>query len=184
VLRALSRYQETPQELVIDLQGGGYEALGTGEQVIMRQAEEALLDILPGPAEEAIPFEGGADDTIMGRVKEAKLPRTTLHRALASLVERGLVERLGGGKRGDPYRFRLVGGKSFPPNPQGLMEGNKSQAATCPRCGGPTEALKGRGKSQCQSCLLLLPSALAPPLTHESLSLAADDESSHLEEVV
>jgi len=186
VLKSLSRYQETPQELVIELQEGGYEALGTGEQVIMRQAEEALLDILPGPAEEAIPFEGGADDTIMGRMKEAKLPRTTLHRALASLVERGLVERLGGGKRGDPYRFRLAGGKSFPSNSQVLMEGNKSQAATCPRCGGPTEALKGRGKSQCQSCLLLLPSALAPPLTHESLSLAADDESSHdgLEEVV
>jgi len=128
VLRALSRYQETPQELVIDLQEGGYDALGTGEQVIMRQAEEALLDVLPGPAEEAIPFESARPDadTIMGRLGGSKLPRTTLQRVLASMVERGMVGRQKSGKRGDPYRYRLAGENLFPPNFHILMGGNKT----------------------------------------------------------
>jgi hypothetical protein len=128
VLRALSRYQETPQELVIDLQEGGYDALGTGEQVIMRQAEEAQLDVLPGPAEEAIPFERARPDadTIMGRLGGSKLPRTTLQRVLASMVERGMVGRQGSGKRGDPYRYRLAGENLFPPNFHILMGGNKT----------------------------------------------------------
>jgi hypothetical protein len=122
MLRALSRYHETPQELVIELGGEGYIALGTGEEVSRQQAERALLDVLPGPSEEPIAFEGrGGEDTVVSRLAELRLGRTTLHQALVALVERGQVERHGLGKRGDPYRYRLAPHLSFPSNSQVLV---------------------------------------------------------------
>jgi hypothetical protein len=147
VLRALSRYQETPQELVIDLQGGNYVALGTMKAVLRQEAAQAVLSVLPGPEEEGVPFEPtkGHPDAITERVETAlgkSLPRTTLQEALALLLQEGLVQRLGAGKRGSPYLYRRSGqgegGEiSFPPNSQSYNGGNKTQAAPdpCPRCG-------------------------------------------------
>jgi hypothetical protein len=146
MLRALSRYQETPRELVIDLQGSNYVALGTTKAVLRQEAAQAVLSVLPGPEEEGIPFEParGHPDAITERVETAlgrSLPRTTLQEALALLLQEGLVQRLGEGKRGSPYLYRRSGqgegGEiSFPPNSQSYNGGNKTQAAPdpCPRC--------------------------------------------------
>jgi hypothetical protein len=146
VLRALSRYQETPRELVIDLQEGGYVALGTTKAVLRQEAAQAVLSVLPGPEEEGIPFEPakGHPDAITERVETAlgkSLPRTTLQEALALLLEEGLAQRLGENKRGSPYLYRRSGqGEemeiSFPPNSQSYNGGNKTQAAPDPgpRC--------------------------------------------------
>ncbi len=143
VLIAQSRYSETPAELVIELGPDGYVALGSGEEVQYRRAIEALLDLLPGPAEEPIPFEARAKDgeeppdTVMGRLADLRLPRSTVQRALAELVGDGLVERTGGGRRGDPYRYRLAPREedkasdrnSFQPIYSSYMGGNESEPA-------------------------------------------------------
>ena len=135
VVRALSRYQETPRELVIDLQGGDYIALGTPKGVLRQEAAQAVLSVLPGPEEEGVPLEPGTGhpDAITKRVQAAlgrPLPRTTLQEALALLLQEGLVQRLGEGKRGSPYLYRRSGqgegGEiSFPPNSQSYYGGKE-----------------------------------------------------------
>jgi len=128
VLTALSRYQETPEELVIELGEEGYTALGTRPEVVHSQARAALLDVMPGPGEEPVPFESSREkDTLMGRLAEAglKFPRTPLQRALDELVTSGQVERLGEGKKGAPFVYRLPSKNSFQPNPHSYMGGNE-----------------------------------------------------------
>ena len=48
VIQALSRFDETPSELVIDLVDGEYRVLGTMQDVKAQEAREAVLDELPG----------------------------------------------------------------------------------------------------------------------------------------
>ncbi|HXG41703.1 MAG TPA: AAA family ATPase [Dehalococcoidia bacterium] len=169
-LVCLSRFEETPSELVIELrEGEGYVALGTRRGVLRQEAAQAILSALPGPEEDGIPFEPSKarPDAITSRVEAAlgrALPRTTLQEALAMLLEEGLVERLGEGKRGSPYLYRRSrqgegSEDSFPPNLQPYNGGNETEVAsiTCPRCRGEAEALRGGARAQCRSCLLVFP---------------------------
>lgn len=173
VLRALSRYPFTPSELVIELQGDSYVALGTGQQVQHLQTRQALLDTLPGPDEEAIPFEASGregetpPDAVLGRLRDRRLPRTTVQEALGRLLAEGLVERLGSGKRGDPYRYRLLARDSFPPNSHTNIGGNEfpsarglngqatvpeapqAEAPSCRLCSREAEAYTPEGEPVC-----------------------------------
>lgn len=162
VLKALSRYQETPEELVIELDDGAYSAVGSRKDMGQRQAREALLAVLPGPSEAPIRFEDDqegdqeGEESIMRRLADAglKVKRTTLQRALAELVASGRVERLGGGTRGDPFVYRLAPENSFPPNSHPIMGGNNSEAPgslgqgqaavtpTCQTCGAPGDYME------------------------------------------
>lgn len=139
ILRATSRFDETPAELVAELRPEGYVALGTSQQVLRQELQRAILDALPGPGDEPIPFEAKEGDCLMARLRErGRWPRSTTHEVLARLVGEGAVERQGSGKRGDPFRYRLAGRESFHPDPQPYNGGNDSRPPAGP--GGEAEA--------------------------------------------
>lgn len=95
---ALSRFDETPPALVIELTGDGYIALGTEDDVSRQQARRALLGKAPTEETQAIGF---AD--LIGLL--GGLKRTVVQGALAELVAEGVVKKVGAGKKGNPYRY-------------------------------------------------------------------------------
>jgi hypothetical protein len=100
VLQALSRFDETPSELVIELDDGEYVALGTSEEVRARAARQAVLDELPVSAEDAIEAK-----VIVEALQETKIKRTSIYKILAEMAAAGAVSVLGAGKKNDPHRY-------------------------------------------------------------------------------
>jgi hypothetical protein len=103
VIRALSRFDETPAELVIDYVDGGYRALGSEQDVKAQEAREKILAALPTAEGEAIPFKD--------LLEAVKVPRTTAQPAIDGFLGDGTVQRTGAGKWGDPYRYWRPAGK-------------------------------------------------------------------------
>jgi AAA domain-containing protein len=102
VLRAESRYTATPHELVFRLDQDRYEACGDVAAVREQAERSALRDAviaLERPAE-AKELAAAASETLDRTISEA-----TARRRLAALVEDGALDRVGAGKRGDPYLF-------------------------------------------------------------------------------
>jgi hypothetical protein len=99
-LKAVSRFpDETPECLVIAFENDTFKLLGDAAAVEHDQAELGVVDQLPTTPEAAINI-----DEIMTRTKTS---RGTVQRVLNELMAAGKVERLGTGKRGDPYRYFL-----------------------------------------------------------------------------
>jgi len=118
-IEALSRFTETPENLVIELVDlfclapplrvvepnetkrppSRYVALGTETAVALASAKQAVLDILP--MSEA--------DALDRKEIEAELPDTVkayaLTNALRELRESGEAHYIGEGKRGNPYKY-------------------------------------------------------------------------------
>jgi len=100
-IESLSRFDETPPELLIELTPSGYVALGTDAAVASAEARDRILDALASEAE-----DGHAETDLL---EDLELPRATIQRALKDLAADGLVERTGKGVKGDPYRWRPMG---------------------------------------------------------------------------
>jgi hypothetical protein len=100
VIMALSRFSETPDELVIELTDQGYVVTDT-------------LDETEGPsvASRVTEFLASVDEaqTIEEMLTQIGCARTTLQKALDQLEGEGQVARSGAGVRGDPYRFVAQG---------------------------------------------------------------------------
>ena len=117
VLRALSRFPETPETLVVEklsshLGNGGWEesfvALGSAADAVGRAACDLLADDLSADP-------GGALSVNELKDRHPNLSNGTLDRALASLG----AQRIGQGKRGDPFRyFRPALVSAQPSNPR------------------------------------------------------------------
>jgi len=109
-LHALSRFDETPDELVIELTDAGYVALGSAVNFALEEAKAAVLATV------------GEDPlTTVQLVESTGLKRTAVYAALAELVENGLIERDGKGTRGDPFRFLTVASLRPEPIRQSLI---------------------------------------------------------------
>ncbi|CAN5775061.1 hypothetical protein BH24CHL6_BH24CHL6_08720 [soil metagenome] len=93
-LHALSRFEETPDELVIELTEQGYVALGEAADFAVEEAKAATVAAL---AEEPL--------TTAQIVEATGLKRTTVYAALAALTDAGSITREGTGKRGNPYTY-------------------------------------------------------------------------------
>jgi hypothetical protein len=93
-LHALSRYDETPELLVIELTEEGYVVLGTDEAFAVQEARDKVLETL-----------GDEGMTMAEIVTETKLKRTSVQSALTDLVADGKAIVDGAGKRADPYRW-------------------------------------------------------------------------------
>ncbi len=105
VIHALSRFDETPETLVVELTEDGYVALGDEQAVALTEAKKAVRDLLPDrPSPEAPTFADLKD-------RLGAVPRSTLQRAVDDLLAAHEIAREGAGKRGDPFRYYL------PPNP-------------------------------------------------------------------
>jgi hypothetical protein len=96
-LVSASRFDETPERIVVELRDGRYVALGEDAAVESAEAREKVL-LLLDDVPEGLP---------MARLEEATgKTRQTLQRVVDDLVRTRDLERLGSGKRGDAYRWR------------------------------------------------------------------------------
>lgn len=97
-LHGLSRFDETPQTLMIELTAAGYVALGTEGAVAAKEARIAILDAAPQSEEHAV-----TEQDLYERAGAVK--RSTARPALVELVANGALEVVGEGKKGDPRRY-------------------------------------------------------------------------------
>jgi Helix-turn-helix domain len=95
VLRAVSRYDETPEDLVVALTEGGFEVRGDSEHA---QADEDRRRVL-----EAIQQAGSATTKEVAEL--TGLPNATVSRHAAALYEAEAIGRTGAGKRNDPHTW-------------------------------------------------------------------------------
>ncbi len=96
-LVSASRFDETPERLVVELADGRYTALGEDAAVESAEAREKVL-LLLDEVSSGLP---------MARLEEATgKTRQTLQRVVDDLVRTRDLERTGSGKRGDAYRWR------------------------------------------------------------------------------
>jgi predicted ATP-dependent serine protease len=100
VIQSLSRFDETPEELVIDLTDEGYIALGEKADVALQEAREAILAACPTSEADA--------QNLKDLCASADATRQTGQRALDEFVLNGKVQKIGNGKRGDPFRYFLT----------------------------------------------------------------------------
>jgi hypothetical protein len=110
VLTGLSRYDETPRELVIELTPQGYVARGTKGEAAAKVQGDAVFALLP----EQPP--GATVEELLARWPEAEGKKTeTARRRLLGLLQRGHKKkkwsRGGKGTKNDAYRF-WRGGKA------------------------------------------------------------------------
>jgi len=109
VIESLSRFEETPDKLVIELTPEGYRSLGNATAFAEKEARRAILEIVPATAENAITM-----NDLLGKAEVHDLKRTAAQEALRGLVEQGKVTRIGAGKKGDAYRYFLSAGTPSP----------------------------------------------------------------------
>jgi hypothetical protein len=95
VIHALSRFDETPDSLVIDLTDDGYIALGSEDDASHRAAQEQIQRLLE---DGWAPTEGELLEVL------DSVSRSTLKRVIQ---DDKTIERTGKGKRGDPFRYQL-----------------------------------------------------------------------------
>lgn len=128
-LQALSRFDETPDELLIELVNGEYRSLGTAQDVAAAEARREILGGLPETIDDAV-----SSKTLLESLAEQKVRRTTLVAVLDELLAAGTIGRTGGGKRGDPYRYFKPSGTDAAGAPVAPAESN-DDGPLCANCG-------------------------------------------------
>jgi hypothetical protein len=126
LLRALSRFPETPETLVVEklsshlgegVWGESFVALGSTADAVVQAAQDQVGQDLPADP-------GGALSVKELKDRHPTLSAGTLERALAGLGAR----RIGGGKRGDPFRYYKPEMVSSQTSISRWEEGNESAA--------------------------------------------------------
>ena len=97
VLQALSRFSETPAELLVELTEAGYVALGDPHEAALKEAKDSILATIPKSETEAVDLKELA--------ASSKVPRSTVQRAVEDLLAETILSRTGEGKRGSPFRY-------------------------------------------------------------------------------
>ena len=100
VIESLSRFDETPDKLVVELTERGYRSLGDATAFAEKEAEGAILEALPSK-----PGNAMVTADVLDKLKEQDIKRTVATNALAKLSDAGVVLRVGEGKKGNPYRY-------------------------------------------------------------------------------
>jgi hypothetical protein len=120
-LLALSRYEETPRRLLIELTADGtdYKALGDYEEVEFAESWARLRAVL-----ERAPDKRTCRELLAGWPADDRPPsEVTLYRWLDRLAGQGLVLREGSGRKNDPQRYWLPGQEArWRPNPLAEQE--------------------------------------------------------------
>lgn len=112
VIEALSRYQLTPEKIIVELRDEGFVLLGSEEAVSAADAERFCFLSL-GERFDRKESEGLTRDelVVLGQDADPAISEPSIRRALGRLVDSEKVIRTGGGKRGDPYRYRVIEGE-------------------------------------------------------------------------
>jgi hypothetical protein len=99
-LHGLSRFDETPDRLLIEWQGGAdYVVHGSTADVERQETRTAIVKVLPSTETEAATVK----ELILATGR--KMTQAVVYEILPGLVTEGQAARKGAGKRGDPYRF-------------------------------------------------------------------------------
>jgi Bifunctional DNA primase/polymerase, N-terminal/AAA domain/Primase C terminal 1 (PriCT-1) len=96
LIQTLSRFDAT-EDLLIELTGKGYRALGAPGEAAKEQAAAEVLSIIPKSKKNAITIEDLASSS--GK------KRAHLQRLIDALAKEEKISRLGKGRKGDPYRY-------------------------------------------------------------------------------
>lgn len=96
IIHALSRYEETPSTLTIELGDEGY-VVREGFDIGIQEVERALLLAVPDTETDA----KTADELLA----ETDLKKTTVREALARMVKEGKLLQTGTGRKNAPYRY-------------------------------------------------------------------------------
>ena len=129
VLESLSRFDETPDKLVIELTPNGYRSLGDATAFAEEEAAQAIKETLPATSDNAM-----TTNELTDKLKEQDVKRTSSQAALSKLLQAGTVTRIGGGKKGDPFRHFL---SAEPPTPFGRKQTHGGAVSTeTPTCDG------------------------------------------------
>ena len=110
-LEALSRFSETPPKLVIELTDSGYVAHGDSRAVAADEARRKILESAPRVEAEALDIES--------LIERCDVSRATAQRAVDALCQGGELVRVGGGKKGDPFRWWRPNHSAQDPAPKG-----------------------------------------------------------------
>lgn len=97
LIQAVSRFDETPAELLIELADEGYRSLGDPGEAAKEQVESEVLAALPHSKSEAV------DIGALG--KKTSMKRSQLQRVLDALLKKSLVHKTDKGVRGKPVRY-------------------------------------------------------------------------------
>lgn len=97
-LHGLSRFDEVPDEVIIELVEGRYVMRGTAAAFAVWEARAAVLTVL----------DDGVSLTLAELVTATELKRTSVQTATDALLADGKLVRDGLGKKGDPFRFSRV----------------------------------------------------------------------------
>ncbi len=103
ILRTIGRYEDTPDELVIALNGTEYISLGTPEERSKEATKAKVCQAL-----------GGQPQTVETLVFSTGLNPKAVREALDGLEQ--AIVREGAGKKGDPYKYRHKDDNSFLPH--------------------------------------------------------------------
>jgi hypothetical protein len=121
-IHALSRFDETPDVLGVELCEDGYKALGDSAAVAESEAREAIL--------EAAPTSEAAAVNLTMLLMVTGLGRTTAQKAIEALLEAGKLRQVGEGVKGSPYRYWRPTSPEDPPNDPTIQDGQMRSAAT------------------------------------------------------
>lgn len=97
LIQALSRFSETPSDLLIELTADGYKSLGAPGVAARAQYAAEILAVLPHAKRDALTMEH--------LIKTTKKNRPHLQRMLDALLEEGKIERTGKGRKGHPFAY-------------------------------------------------------------------------------
>jgi DnaB-like helicase N terminal domain/AAA domain len=122
VLQALSRFSETPPELLVELTENGYISLGEPQEAAVKGAKDSITAIASKSEVEALELKE--------LTESAKVPRATAQRAVKELAEERILSRVGEGKRGSPFRYFLTENRFGPTSDVGGQK--ESVKETCP----------------------------------------------------
>ena len=99
LLQALSRFDETPTDVLIELTDQGFRSLGEPGDVAIEQERLNVIDALPNEKKKALDIEALCDATDMSRAQ--------LQRRLDELLKDGKIFKTGRGRKGDAFRYFL-----------------------------------------------------------------------------
>ena len=111
----MSRFDETPAEMVIDLQDGEYHTVGAKADVTQSDRLQAIETIISDRE------TGMTAEEVEGAWQNNGIPkpsRRTIRADLNAGFDATRWKRSGKGKRGDPHRFQFDSGKSPPLIPE------------------------------------------------------------------
>jgi len=104
VLKALGRYDESPSEVILELDGDAYRSLGTADEFTLKSKQDKILAALTD-----------VPQTVDALADATGFPRATTQQILGGLGKQ--VARQGKGVRNDPFLYCRPFANSIPPDP-------------------------------------------------------------------